>query len=197
MISGYSRRKCAEIVEINLTTSFYWRRKILDTIRKYLDVGHLDGIIEADDTFFLESFKGNHRDSKNFSMPREPRNRGGKAQKRGISNEQVCVATAMDRDGNIVLELLCKGRMTHNDLNILFIERIGEESILCTDSHQSYVQFAKDNELEHQRIQRGKYKEGIYHIQHVNSLHNELKQWIRGFRGIATKYLENYLYWFK
>lgn len=38
---------------------------------------------------------------------------------------------------------------------------------------------------------------GIYHIQNVNSYHSRLKDWIRGFQGVATKYLLNYLNWFE
>lgn len=35
-----------------------------------------------------------------------------------------------------------------------------------------------------------------YHIQHVNNFHNRLKAWMIRFQGVATKYLDNYLYWF-
>ncbi len=40
--------------------------------------------------------------------------------KRGISKEQVCILCAIDRVGNVVTELLCKGRMKHTDLERLF-----------------------------------------------------------------------------
>ena len=39
--------------------------------------------------------------------------------------------------------------------------------------------------------------ESIYHIQHVNNFHNRLKGWMERFQGVATKYLDNYLYWFR
>ncbi len=197
MINGYSIRKSAEIVGIHPSTSFYWRHKILDAIRMFLGVGHVEGIVEADETFFRESFKGNHSKNSNFKMPRESHKRGTPASKRGISNEQVCVATAVDRQGDIIAELICRGRITHNDLNRLYAERINDNSILCTDSHKSYIRFANNLHLEHHRIKPGRFKEGIYHIQHVNSMHSELKQWIRRFKGVSTKYLANYLYWFK
>lgn len=57
MITGYSIRKCAEVVGINIATSFFWRHKLLDAIRGYMGVGSVDGFIEADETFFRESFK--------------------------------------------------------------------------------------------------------------------------------------------
>lgn len=40
-------------------------------------------------------------------------------------------------------------------------------------------------------------KEGIYHIQHINAFHSKLKKWIDNFNGVATKYLANYMHWFK
>ena len=42
--------------------------------------------------------------------------RGKEIKKRGISKEQICVATALDRQGNLIIEPLCKGRMTHKEL---------------------------------------------------------------------------------
>lgn len=40
--------------------------------------------------------------------------------KRGISKEQACVLCAMDRTGNLITELICKGKMKHTDLERLF-----------------------------------------------------------------------------
>jgi hypothetical protein len=38
---------------------------------------------------------------------------------------------------------------------------------------------------------------GIYHIQNVNAFDSRLKNWIRRFHGVATKYLDSYLGWFR
>ena len=130
-------------------------------------------------------------------MPRPARKRGKQVKKRGISNEQVCIATAIDRNGNIILEPLCKGRVTYNALERLYDGRIDSNSIICTDSHKSYIQFAKDLELDHKKIARGHYKNDIYHINHVNSLHSNLKIWLYRFRGVSTKFLPNYMSWYK
>ena len=38
----------------------------------------------------------------------------------------------------------------------------------------------------------------VYHIQHVNSYHSRLEDWInRKFKGVATKYMNNYLSWIR
>jgi transposase-like protein len=205
MINGYSIRKCADEVNISVPTSFYWRHKILDAIRAFMGVGSVGGVIEVDEAFFRESFKGNHKKNTTFVMPRKFHKIGVKGsfsskpekRKRGISKEQVCVLCAMDRTGNLVTELICKGRMKHTDLERVFSGRIEDEAILCTDSHKSYIKFAQNLGIELQQIKRGKHKEGIYHIQHINAFHSKLKKWMDRFNGVATKYLANYMYWFK
>lgn len=196
MILGLSLRKCAERIEVSLRTSFYMRHRILDAIRLFLGTGTLEGVVEMDETFFAESFKGGHQKS-GFEIPRKSRKRGKEVTTRGISKDQVCVATAIERNGNIVMELICNGRVKSADLKRLFEGRIEDESILCTDSHKSYIGFAKDLGLEHHRVPTGKHKIGIYHIQHCNSLHSRLKDFVKLFKGVSTKYLSNYLYWFK
>lgn len=170
-----------------------------------MGIGSVGGVIEVDEAFFREFFKGDHKKSTTFTMPRKAHKRGVKGskssknekRKRGISKEQVCVLCAIDRTGNIITELLCKGRMSHTDLERLFKDRIEDESILCTDSHKSYIQFAHNSGVELLQIERGKHKEGIYHIQHINAFHSKLKEWMYKFHSVATKYLANYMYWFK
>lgn len=40
--------------------------------------------------------------------------------------------------------------------------------------------------------------EGVYHVQSVNSYHQRLRTWINGdLRGVATKYMPNYLAWMR
>ena len=36
---------------------------------------------------------------------------------------------------------------------------------------------------------------GIYHIQNVNAYDSRLKEWMKHFHDIATKYLDSYLRW--
>ena len=72
-------------------------------------------------------------------MPRPSRKRGKQVKKRGISKEQVCVGTTLDREGNIIIELLYTGRVTADELERLYDNRIGQHSILCSDYHKSYI----------------------------------------------------------
>ena len=70
------------------------RHRILDVINLSLKNDKVEGIVEVDECFIKESFKGNHSKSTTFVMPRNPRKRGkGKndKKKRGISKEQICI----------------------------------------------------------------------------------------------------------
>lgn len=104
----------------------------------------LDGIVEADGTYFLESFTGNHSGNKNFTIPRPLRKHGGKASKRGISNEQVCVLGAVNCEGKYFFDIVCNGRPTNQQVKEALSGRIVPASTLCTDGHATYKQFAND-----------------------------------------------------
>ena len=80
-------------------TSFRWRHRFLHGLRDKKD-SSLKGIVEADETFFLESFKGSR------NLGRTARKRGGKAAKRGLSAEQVPILIARDRHGEMTDEVL-------------------------------------------------------------------------------------------
>ena len=80
MIAGESVAKAAERCGVlhhgvSLATSVPGRARRRQAAR-------LSGIVEADETFILESFKGRRSD-----LPREPRKRGGKAASRGFGGE--------------------------------------------------------------------------------------------------------------
>ena len=56
MMSGLYVRKSAQICEINKDTAFIWRHKILDALQNMASDVKLDGIVEADETFFCYFF---------------------------------------------------------------------------------------------------------------------------------------------
>ena len=201
MILGLSIRKCAEEVGVCVKTSFFMRHRILDVINISLKNDTVEGIVEVDECFLKESFKGNHSKSSSFVMPRKFKQRGkGKYEKnkRGISKEQVCIETAIDRKGNILIGAVCKGRITKKDIVKFFDGKLGEDVTFCTDSHKSYPKIDTELKVNLKQVQSGKQMlDSVYHLQHINSLHSMFKRWITPFNGVSTKYLNNYLAWFK
>ena len=201
MILGLSIRKCAEEVGVSVKTSFFMRHRILDVINLSLRNDSVEGIVEVDEVFIRESFKGNHSKSTTFKMPREPRKRGkGKndKKKRGISRDQICIETAIDRKGSILMGAVCNGRITTNKIVGFFDGKLGEDVTFIVDSHKSYIGIKKDLNVELKQVPRGKSMlDSVYHLQHVNSLHSGFKRWLMPFNGVSSKYISNYLAWFK
>ena len=195
MLNGFSVRKAAEECGIHRNTAFAWRHKILDALQNMANDVILDGIVEADETFFTISYKGNHKKSKKFTMPREPHKRGNSTHVRGLSSEKVCVPCAVNRSGMSIAKVSNTGRVSTKDLHEIYDGRIDPSATLVTDKMNSYVRFSNANGIELVQLKTGKAKKGIYNIQHINSYHSQLKRFMRGFNGVSTKYLNNYLVW--
>ena len=197
MLDGFTIRRIAGELEISTKTAFYWRHKILNALKKVIS-SQLNGIIEADETFFRLSYKGQKKD-----LPRKARKRGGEAGKSGTSKEQVCVLTAIDRNKTNWMKPVCLGKLSTQNLMDNFAKQITTDSVLVTkrnvlvtDKHRAYIQFCEDLELQHEAEYAGVRRTGAYHMQNVNALHSQLKRFMRRFNGVATKYLDNYLvYW--
>ena len=191
LIDGISVHSAAGHCGVADSTSFRWRHRFLK-IPSLLKAKHLDGIVEADETFFLESHKG-ERD-----IERKPRKRGGKASQRGLSKEQIPVLIVRDRDGHTTDAVLQSAN--EKEITKVISPLIDDDVLLCSDGNRIYQAFAKTFNLTHKIINAsaGEHvKEGAYHIQNVNAYDSRLKNWIRHFHGISTKYLESYLGWMR
>jgi hypothetical protein len=104
MIEGKSLVKTAQLCGVHPTTAFRWRHRFLraPAVNKPRT---LRGIVEADETFVLESFKGRWSD-----LPRAARKRGGKARHPGPYQDNIPVLVARDRKGATFDAVLPPGR---------------------------------------------------------------------------------------
>jgi transposase-like protein len=76
LIDGLSITKAAEGLEVARSTAFRWRHRFL-SLPQHVRAGLLAGIVEADETGFLESCKGQPERRK--ALRRPARDRGGRA----------------------------------------------------------------------------------------------------------------------
>lgn len=191
MVEKYSLRKTAEICGISLPTAFAWRHKILDTLQEMMNEVRLDGIVEADETFMPISFKGNH---KNFNLPRLAKQRGTANTKRGLSKELVCIPCVINLNRRSIAKISNLGKPNLVALQKVLNGKIQKDSVFVTDSLRGYLKLSNDMELNHIRIPRNKHSNGSFNIQMINSYHSILKAMlIYTFKGVSTKYLNNYL----
>jgi len=188
---GLALRKIVEKMEgrICYTTAFYWRHKILEVMKNFDNHDKLDGIVEADETYFNESQKGNKHITN-----RKPRKRGFSSENRivGLSHNKVCVLTALDRNKHSFNKPVGYGKVNKDQVAILQ-HRIQDNSILITDGDKSY-KVLKDIKLK--QLKFGKPQSKVYHLSNINNFHSKLKQFMVRFNGVATKYLDNYVNYF-
>ena len=188
LAEGETIRASAARCGIAPSTAHRWRHRFLEAVRQAPD--RLAGIVEADETFVLESRKGERK------LNRKPRRRGGKARKRGLSREQVPILVAADRTGATLSHTL--PALNADSVREALAPVIARDALLVSDASGCYPPAAAALTIPHESINHsaGERVRGALHIQTVNSRHSEIKGFLRAFRGIATKNLDSYLRWF-
>jgi len=190
LAEGQSVRSSAKVCGVHRNTTFLWRHRFL-ALPNTQKATHLVGIAEADETYFLESFKG-----KKHGMKRKARKRGGKAAKRGLSAEQIPVLICRDRSGNTSDFVLEKADKEH--IGAALKPLLASDAILCTDSGRALGAAVREIGITHRPINLAagiRVVGRVYHVQNVNAYDSRLKEWMHRFHGTATHYLANYLGW--
>ncbi len=190
MIDGTTTAKAARRCGVHYTTAFRWRHRFLASLSGDKPKS-LNGIVEGDETFILESFKGKRSD-----LPRKARKRGGKAAKRGLSVEQIPIIVARDRNGATTDCVLAK--LDRASIAGALGGVVTQDNEFCCDGGTAIVAFAKRAGIPaHVLPKPGKPSRRApdYHLNNVNAYHGRLKEWLRRFHGVATKNLPNYLGW--
>ena len=188
---GLTLHNVADALNIHVSTAHRWRHRFLK-LPMALQPQALTGIAEADETMFLLSFKG-----KRSGFDRPSRKRGGKAAKRGLSHEQVPVLVTRDRAG-VTMDCVLKA-MDMTTLSTALKPFLSKDVVLCTDGSSALAGAARQLGVEHHAVNlaAGVRVDGAWHVQNVNAYHSRLKGWVYKFRGVATRYLANYLGWFR
>ena len=140
--------------------------------------------------FILESFKG-----RRGGLARPARRRGGKAAKRGLSDEQIPVVVARDGRGATLDAVL--PRLDAASQKEAFGERIAPSTDFCCDGGAAITAFARRARLKiHVLPAPGapKPEQPEFHINNVNAYHGRLKAWMR-LHGVTTENLQTYLSW--
>ena len=138
----------------------------------------------------MQNFKGQRK------LPRAAKKRGTKAQKPGLSKEQIPVLIARDRSGGHIDGVLPD--RSKDSVSAVLKRRICKDILLCTDTDGATIAFAKEEGITIETIIASKGEhvvEGVIHVQNVNAYISRLKRWMRSFNGVATKYLAHYIGW--
>ncbi|GHT96711.1 transposase [Alphaproteobacteria bacterium] len=188
-IEGISIEKTAKSLELHRETVFNMRHKILYCLEQ--NQKHtpktFDGICEADETYFLESVKGK-KIPENYH--RKARRHGAKAQKRGISEEYVCVCAAVERDGTSFSMATNIATPSKKEILDVFGNRVTIGTLLLCDGSKNYKVLSETGKCVTANTNPD--NAGLNNINAVNGYHSFMKERNRNARGFATRYLNRY-----
>lgn len=194
LIDGLSISKAAQQLAVARSTAFRWRHRFL-ALPQHVKSSRVQGIVEADETCILKSCKGQPTGRR--QLVRAPRARGGRATKRGMSDEHDVVLVVRDRSGACTDQLVQALDTAH--LAAVLQPVLADDAVLCTDGSGALAAAASHIGVEHHAINvsAGLHAIGPWHINNVNGHHSRLKTWLRRFNGVASSYLRHYLGWFR
>lgn len=138
LIQGLTVRAAAQQCGISKNTAFLWRHRFLRNVAHHQAV-HERGVVEVDETFFLESFKGQR------PLMRPSRQRGGVSATRGTGKDQIPVMVVRDREGHTADFKLAKLDAVH--VRAALLPLVDVEAVLCTDGAAVYSAFARHQGL--------------------------------------------------
>lgn len=199
-------RGAAARLGVDKMTVWRWRMRIL---RALIGIGEesFSGIVEADEVFQRESRKGSREwvrhaaDPKNHPAPPRLRWRDyrvkGAPMLRGLSRWQKPILTVVDRSGRRRAEIL--PNLGSASVTSAMAARVDPHAALCTDKARHFRIFTQANGLTHYAVASSSGRRVIaktFHIQNVNALHSRYRDFMKTFRGPATKNLAGYVAWF-
>lgn len=187
---SYSEKK----LNISHQVAFNMRHKILLSLQdlETKNPSLLQDVSELDETFVLECFKGKPLPD---TVDRPARKHGAKAQKRGISDEYICICTGAQRKSGVMLKAVNRAKPSTAEVAEVFKGHIGEGTLLLTDGLRSYniLETIADCSIKNVTDE----KTSFYNLNTVNNLHSFIKDKYNFYRGVATKYINRYCAMFK
>ncbi|MCT4615409.1 MAG: hypothetical protein N4A49_11100 [Marinifilaceae bacterium] len=177
LTKGYTLAKAAEISGIHINTSFRWRHRFLSNF-KFIKAKKLGGIVENTHLKMKESFKGSPLEK---IIPKSMR-------------KDVFVIYGLDRNNNI-FDITNKG-FSENVLKSQFEDILIFGSLVFSEKSKQYSSLTTSKRIRH--IYSSKFSDSLYGLKKSKDYIEEFTAWIfEHFRGVATKYLENYVSWFR
>lgn len=119
------------------------------------------------------------------------KHRGTPASKRGLSNEQVCIITAIQRFGHTIARTLNYGKPT--SLNLLrFGDCLEANSFVMLDGSNSYNELLESKNCTKKVLINHESYDKFNHLNTVNSFHKIIEEKLEKYRGVASKYINRY-----
>lgn len=197
MRQGMTIRATARELGMSLDKAFRWRHRFLENAVDH-QPHKVSGLLEVDETYFRRSQKGSRQ------IQRAPRRRGGgrRGGSRGRdSDEWVPVLVGRVRGQPFTTDRVLERVTTEEVTDALSPVVKDTDTVVCTDGHAAYERVGDKLGVTTKQFvasYHGHVRDGGFHVQNVNNYHARLQGWIlHRLRGVATKYLPNYLAWMR
>jgi transposase-like protein len=185
MLEGKSLRACAREVCISLPTSFRWRHKILSAIQGLEGGINFSGITEADELLLQYSEKG-----RRYKTLEE------KEQAMKTVHPNVAVLVMTDREGNLLFKHTGENKVQNSQIKEELKRRVSENNLICFKPNDEFKQAVMESPSKKVIVRRKTKGLAIYSVNVAEKKITNFLVWMMRFRGVATKYLQNYLMWF-
>jgi transposase-like protein len=180
--TGLPVRVSAARAGISAATAFRWRHRILEGLARS-DGASLGPVAAIDEIWFQQSEKG----SRNLDRP---------ARRRKVwyrfHATPVWVLVARDEAGGTVSEVIGLSRAQADDIVGALAARLGPDAELVSrfGYHAAPAVAADRLRLTHRTV-----LPVANELLSLKGYLGRLRRWMRRFRGVATRYLANYLAW--
>lgn len=126
-------RECADRCGVCLNIAYTMRYRLIECLKEYAPEFHVGQgqACEFDETYFIESFKGNHSKG-SFTLPRKARHRGEQFHKRGLSRELICAIMCIGDENVIFFDVSGRSVVSRNRAEEALRGRIGAGTVVAT-----------------------------------------------------------------
>lgn len=180
-IWGMTLKDEAAYINISQTTAFYWRNILYISIKRFnKDNSHIKDEVKIDSTYIDISFKGSKKGRPDIKKTR------------GISDDQVCINTAIDDHDDIKFKIAHLNHETIDDYRKI----LKDEDIkhIISDGIQGIENLAHDLNAASSIVKSEDHISADgFNLGEINELHKEIKEMISKTRGVSLRHLEGYI----
>lgn len=194
----YSSKEISEKLEVNYKTAFLWRHKFCTSLNQILPL-FTGSNVEMDEVNERFNVKGISSKDKDYEMIYTER----KYIKEKYQAKFLCVHNRNSDFDFLPIKLFKKGNVSEKDIEntLNLIDTSNIVNVISDESKALKPYFKNRPEINHLQfkasdIKEGKIKDDI-HANNINSVRSSFKEWKLTFRGFSTKYIWNYLKWFR
>ena len=204
-------RVVAEKLDINTKTSQAWRHKFLSALNQAMDID-IDGAIEVDEVILPFKVKGNIGEEKFdvfygrkslLNIPSQLRLDEIDKQENKDKTFFMCVHNRQGDFDFLPLRIQPKGTVSSTYIADAFDKLNIKNKTVITDNSKPMTKYLQSRtDLSHLKfnsfdIKKGKMVNSYIHNNNINNTMSLFEEWIGQFRGYSTKYIWNYLKWFR